>query len=222
MLGVAFAIEGGGAVDDQPDLVRLYAALGVRWMLMAYNRPNRLGGGRHGHDDGLTAFGRRVLAEMARAGVVACCTHTGWRTAREVIDAPPDPVIFSHSNTHAVHPHPRNVPDELIHACAERGGVVRINGVSLFLGPGGLVERLYTRVSHVAQLAGLEHVGLGLDYVYDAAELEEALSSMSETFPAGEGYDDPNAIGFVALKPRQALLSGSLGPATAAKRSRRS
>ena len=131
---MGFDIEGANAIGDQLSLLGLYRDLGVRWMLLAYNRNNRAGGGCQDEDPGLTAFGRRMLHEMARVGIVACCSHTGYRTAREAIDESPTPVIFSHSNARALVDHPRNIPDDLIKACAARGGVVGVNGIGIFLG----------------------------------------------------------------------------------------
>lgn len=66
--------------------------------------------------------------------MMLCCTHTGYRTAREAIDASAGPIIFSHSNPRAIWDHPRNIPDELMRACADRGGVIGINGIGPFLG----------------------------------------------------------------------------------------
>lgn len=176
-----------GAVGDQPSLVRLYYDLGVRWMLVAYNRNNLAGGGCQDEDRGLTGLGRLILAEMADCGMLACCSHTGHRTAREVIDASPNPVIFSHSNPSAVWDHYRNIPDELMTACAARGGVVGINGIGLFLGDTS-TETFVRHIEHAVQLIGPEHVALGLDYVFDSSEFDELIAKMPETFPAELGY----------------------------------
>ncbi|MFY8086932.1 MAG: membrane dipeptidase, partial [Rubrivivax sp.] len=78
-LAVGFDIEGANAVADQPSLVSLYHDLGVRWMLLAHNNSNRVGGGCQDDDGGLTAFGREVISEMERVGMQVCCSHTGHR-----------------------------------------------------------------------------------------------------------------------------------------------
>lgn len=189
-LAVCFDIEGMRAVADQPSLVSLYYELGVRWMLIAYNTNNLAGGGCQDEDSGLTAFGRKVLDEMARVGMITCCSHTGHRTAREVIDYSPNPVIFSHSNPRALHDHPRNIPDDLMKACAARGGVVGINGVGIFLGNNDIrTETLVRHIDYAVNLIGEDHVGWGLDYVFDSAELDGYMKKMAKTFPAGMGYD---------------------------------
>ncbi len=189
-LGVAFDIEGANAVADQSSLVQLYYDLGVRWMLMAYNRNNRVGGGCHDDDGGLTAFGREVLNEMARVGMVACCTHTGLRTTLEVMAYSSRPVIFSHSNPRALHEHPRNIPDEAILACAATGGVVCLNGIGIFLGANDNSDEVFVRhVDYVVQKVGPAHVGIGLDFVFDRQEMDDYLRSNTHTFPPGMGYD---------------------------------
>ena len=188
-LGVAFDLEGGDAVDDLPELVEPYYALGVRWMLIAYNLNNRLGGGCQDEDTGLTEFGRRVIDEMERVGMGVGCTHTGHQTAREAIEYSSNPVIFSHSNPSALREHERNIPDDLIKACAATGGVVNINGIGLFLGENdNSTETLVAHIDHVAQLVGAEHVGLGLDFVFDASEMDDFLAANPVWFPPEKGY----------------------------------
>lgn len=188
-LAVGFDIEGANAIADQLSLVQMYFDLGVRWMLLAYNNTNRVGGGCQDDDAGLTNFGRQVVAEMERVGMLVCCSHTGHRTVRDVFAAATKPVIFSHSNPSALHAHPRNISDELIRACAATGGVVGINGIGSFLGDNDNSSETFARhVDHVVQLVGPEHVSLGMDYVFDTQELDDYVEKMSHTFPAELGY----------------------------------
>jgi membrane dipeptidase len=190
-LGVFFDIEGANAIGDQLSLIQLYYDLGVRWMLLAYNNNNLVAGGCQDKDTGLTDFGREVVAEMERVGMQVCLSHTGHRTVRDVFEVATRPVIFSHSNADAVRPHPRNISDELIRACAATGGVVGINGLGTFLGEvDNLVESYVRHVDHVMQLVGPEHVAISLDYVFDTEELEEYLATMKHTFPPELGYED--------------------------------
>jgi membrane dipeptidase len=189
-LAVGFDIEGANAVGDQLSLIQLYYDLGVRWMLMAYNTANRVGGGCQDEDGGLTPFGRAVVAEMERVGMQVCVSHTGHRTVRDIFDVATQPVIFSHSNCAALHPHPRNISDDLIRACAATGGLVGINGVGIFLGLNDISSQTYARhVDHVVQLVGPAHVSIALDYVFDTRELEEHVEKMKATFPPGLGYE---------------------------------
>lgn len=187
-LAIAFDIEGAKAIGDRLELVQHYHALGVRWMLIAYNRTNRAGAGcMEAEDGGLTPFGHRLVDEMERVGMQVCLSHTGHRTARDVLARATNPVIFSHSNAAAVHAHPRNIGDDLIQACAETGGVVGINGIGDFLGPedADLEEMFVRHIDHVVQLVGPAHVALGFDHVFDVAELEDYLATQQHLFPPG-------------------------------------
>lgn len=182
-LAVLFDIEGMNAIADQLSLVQLYYDLGVRWMLIAYNRPTRAGGGCV-EDTGLTDFGRQVIDEMARVGMVLCCSHTGHETARAAIAYSKKPVIFSHSNPSGAFPHIRNIPDDLMRMCADKGGVVGINGIGPFLGENdNSTAAILRHLDYALRLIGEDHVGLGLDYVYDAEEMNEYLRTMKHTFP---------------------------------------
>jgi membrane dipeptidase len=183
-LAVVFDIEGMAPLDaGEHGLVARFRELGVSWMLVAYNRNNAAGGGCMDDDPGLSPHGRRILQEMKRVGMIVCCSHTGHRTAREVLEAAGNPVIFSHSNSSAVYAHPRNIPDDLIRLCAATGGVVGINGLGDFLGPGEEYAELMVRhIDHVVQLVGPEHVGIALDYVYDQEEVAAYVRTMRETF----------------------------------------
>jgi membrane dipeptidase len=188
-LGIAFDLEGGVAVDDLPELVELYYRLGVRWMLIAYNRNNRLGGGCQDRDTGLSEFGRRVIDEMERVGMVLCCSHTGYRTAREAMEYANQPVIFSHSNPRSLLDHERNIPDDLIRACAATGGVINASGIGLFLGDNDSRTETYVRhLQYLADLVGPQHVGIGLDYVYDQQELYDYIKARPDLFPPEKGY----------------------------------
>lgn len=199
-LGIFFDIEGGAALDGRLSMIELYHDLGVRWMLMAYNRNNLLGGGCQDEDTGLTKFGRQVISEMNRIGMVPCCSHTGYRTTLDVMNRSGKPVIFSHSNPLGVWQHKRNVRDEAIRACAKTGGVVGINGIGLFLGKNDTSSgTVAEHIDYVVQLVGADHVGIGLDYVFDQTEMDDYVKKNPEMFPASEGY----AAGAKLVAPEQ-------------------
>lgn len=210
-LAVVFDVEGMGFLEPGDlSVIGLLRDLGVRWMLVAYNRGNHVGSGIYDDaDGGLTAFGREVLAEMRRVGMVVCCSHTGERTAMEVMEHAGGPVILSHSNARAVHDHPRNISDALALACARTGGVIGVNGIGPFLGDNdnstGAVVR---HIDHLVQRVGPEHVGLGLDYVFDAKELEEYLAKMSATFP---GPQPTGGLRMVEPERVEAITAALLG-----------
>ena len=190
-LGIFFDIEGGSALNGQLSMVELYRDLGVRWMLIAYNRNNLLGGGCMDTDRGLTKFGRQVVTEMERVGMTVCCSHTGYRTTMDVMRRAARPVIFSHSNPLGVWRHKRNVRDEAIRACAATGGVVGINGIGIFLGANDNRPETFVRhVDYVTQLVGPDHVGLALDFEFDMSEAEEYVRANPEMFPPEQGFAD--------------------------------
>jgi membrane dipeptidase len=194
-LGVSFDVEGMYPVQDDPSFVQTFYELGVRWMLIAYNRNNKAGGGCLDADGGLTPIGRAVIDEMQRVGMVLCLSHAGARTVAEAIDYARGPVIFSHSNPAGIWAHPRNISDELMRACARKGGVVGINGIGMFLGPAtDLPGRLFDHLRYAIDLIGPEHVGLSLDYVFDNSDWGDLLTKHPELIPKGMDAADAKAM----------------------------
>lgn len=164
LMAVTFNIEGMGALNETLSLVELYYRLGVRQMLIAYNANNAAGGGCHDEDRGLTDFGRAVIREMNRVGMVVDCAHSGIRSGLEAMRLSDKPCIFSHANVRALHDHERNITDEQIKAVAATGGVVGINGLNLFLGRGpSTVEGVVRHIDYISKLVGPAHVGIALD-----------------------------------------------------------
>jgi len=188
-LAVTLDIEGAFAIADQLSLLELFYDLGVRWMAMVYNRKNLVGAGCHDdRDDGLTEVGRAFIAEMDRLGMVKCCSHTGYRTAMDVLSSTATPTIFSHSNPLALKKHPRNITDEMIDACAKTGGVVCLNGIGIFLGENDVrVSTFVDHIDYVVQRIGAGHTGIGLDYVLDQEGLH-TLIDRAFIWPKEHGY----------------------------------
>jgi membrane dipeptidase len=204
-LGIVFDVEGMIPVQDDPSRVQAFYELGVRWMLIAYNYNNAAGGGCLDTDCGLTPVGRAIIDEMERVGMVLCLSHAGARTAREALEYSRNPVIFSHSNPAGDTPSPRNVSDDLMRACARTDGVIGLSGFGPFLGTNvNLVDRLIRQLRYVIELVGAEHVGLGLDYVFDRADLDEWARTYPTLLPPGMdqaesiGMVEPEAIGSIA------------------------
>jgi len=204
-LGIVFDIEGMCPVQQDLSLVQTFYELGVRWMLIAYNRNNAAGGGCLDADNGLTAIGRAIIDEMERVGMVLCLSHAGARTAADALEYSRNPVIFSHSNPYGDTPHARNISDELMRGCARKGGVIGLSGIGPFLGANAnLVEHLLRQLRYVVDLIGPEHVGLGLDYVFDRAEMDESVRLNPTLFPpgmdtaGGMSMVEPEAIGAIA------------------------
>jgi membrane dipeptidase len=151
------------------DLSRIEAlyALGVRHMLLAYNVRNLVADGcAEDANAGLSNYGRQVVREMSRVGMVVDCAHTGRRSSLEAIELSSGPVIFSHANPYAVCEHIRNVHDDQILACAKRGGVIGVVGVGAYLGDEqARTETVFRHIDYLCEMAGPQAVGLGTDYV---------------------------------------------------------
>jgi membrane dipeptidase len=187
-LAIAFDLEGSDPLLGNINLVSFYYDLGVRQMLLAYNKDNRASGGCMEGNIGLTDFGKNVIREMNRVGMIVDVTHMGYRATMEAFETSTAPVIFSHSNPDALREHARNISDEQIKACAKTGGVIGINGIGDFLG-GTSSELIVQNIEYVMNLVGPEHVGIGLDYVVDKQELIEYIEGHPDVFPPDKFKD---------------------------------
>lgn len=184
-LGITFDIEGMKPVADDPWLVSAFYQLGVRWMLIAYNKNNKCGGGCMDDDTGLTPAGRHIIDEMQRVGMVLCLSHTGERTAMDAIEYSRSPVIFSHSNPSGENPHVRNISDAVMQRCAARGGIIGLSGIGPFVGASEvLFDRFLRQLRYAIDLVGPSHVGIGLDYVFDRRELETHIRDNPTLYPS--------------------------------------
>ena len=215
-LALTFDLEGMNALNEDVGMVDLYYRLGVRHMLFAYNRNNAAGGGCHDEDVGLTDFGRAVIDEMNRVGMVVDCSHCSYRTSMEAMERSSAPVIYSHANARALCDHERNIRDDQIRACAATGGVVGVTGVGRFLGPDGpTVGHLVEHIDYMVNLIGPRHVGFGMDSVLHRHEPGRPFPAnrSREYWPesqypdSGLGYVGPEAVPHMT----QALLDRGYG-----------
>ncbi len=131
-------IEGGVAIEEDFALLRNFARLGVRYMTLTHN--STLPWADAATDDpismGLSDFGKRVVQEMNRAGILVDISHISSATMADVLDISKAPVIASHSSAYAINPHPRNVPDEILKRMPDNGGVIMVNFYPAFIVPG--------------------------------------------------------------------------------------
>ena len=168
-MALNFNFQGSNSLLGDLNMVETYRRLGVGHMLLAYNHQTMAGEGCHEQNgSGLSQFGERLVREMNRVGMIVDASHTGYRTTMDLFEVSSSPVIFSHSNANALVDHERNIRDDQIKACAKTGGVIGINGLSLFLSESGIdfsSETIANHIDYMAQLVGAQHVGFGLDYV---------------------------------------------------------
>lgn len=168
LLAVAFDLEGGLAFLESEHMISLFSSLGVKQALLAYNRNNSLAGGCFDTDMTLTSAGKSLVSAMTKHGMIIDCSHTGFQSSMDIMEFANAPVIFSHSNAFAVSKNARNLQDLQIKSCAQTGGVVCISGLSWLLGQDKPnVDSLMRHIDYIVNLAGISHVGIGLDYVYD-------------------------------------------------------
>ena len=199
--GVLFHFQNTEPIEDDLNLVDAYKALGVGMIQLAYNVRNRVGDGcEERTDSGLSHFGLRVVERLNEARVVVDCTHTGYRTTMDAIEASSRPVVFSHSNPKAVKESPRNITDDQIRAAAATGGLIGMVGFPSFVSasPRPTLDEFIDHIDHVVKLVGDDHVGLGIDYYWIQAAftgLEEATRLYEEFVAAGkwrpESYPPP-------------------------------
>ncbi len=193
-LAVSFDLEGGVPLCESPAMVDLFAQLGVRQIHLAYNRTNSLAGGCHDEDPGLSVKGRAIVDAINTNKLFMDVSHTGYRTSMDIFEYSTQPVIISHGNPRALKDHTRNYRDDQLQACAATGGVVCINGVSRFLNSAqASPESMVEAIDYLVQLLGSEHVGLGLDYVYDS-HLDKGPDGLdlAHWWPPEYGYDKAN------------------------------
>jgi membrane dipeptidase len=161
--------EGGHCLAGSLGVLRALHRLGVRYLTLTHNRnvPWADSATDEPAAGGLTDFGRRVVAEMNRLGMLVDLSHVAPSTMRDALDASTAPVIFSHSSCRAVHDHPRNVPDDVLARLPGNGGVCMVTFVPAFVSPAAphaTVEHVVAHVEHARDVAGIDHIGLGGDY----------------------------------------------------------
>lgn len=166
-LGIIYHFQGTEPLEDSLDLVDAYKAIGVGMIQLSYNVKNRVGDGCEERTDaGLSRFGLKLVERMNRARVIVDCSHTGYRTTLDAIEASSAPVVFSHANAKAVHNSRRTIADDQIKAVAATGGLVGIVGFPAFVSSSTRpkLDDFIKHIDHVVQLVGIDHVGLGIDY----------------------------------------------------------
>jgi len=128
-------IEGGHAIEDSLSALREFYRLGVRYMTLTWNNTNNwadAGRGQKKHG-GLNDFGREVVREMNRLGMLVDVSHVSDETMSDALDVSKAPIIASHSSARALSDVPRNIPDDLLKRIAKNGGVVHVNFYSAFV-----------------------------------------------------------------------------------------
>ena len=195
-IAALMGIEGGHAIEDSLRLLRDYYALGVRYMTLTHTNTNNWADSSGDmdkagvqHHNGLTDFGKDVVREMNRLGMMVDISHVADKTFWDALEVSRAPIFASHSSCRALANVPRNMTDEMIIALAKKGGVVQINFNCGFLvagtgekgQPRATLADVVAHIDHVKQIAGIDAVGIGSDF--DGVECTpEGLDDVSK-FP---------------------------------------
>jgi len=180
-------MEGGHAIENSLGSLRAFYELGARYLTLTHSAqldwadaspPGQQAIG------GLTEFGREVVREMNRMGMLVDLSHVSDAVMSQAMDVSEAPVIFSHSSVRALRDHHRNVPDSILRRLPERGGVIMITFVPQFLTDRGeaTIDDVVAHIEHARAVAGVDHVGIGGDY--DGIETVPVGLEDVSTYPA--------------------------------------
>ena len=184
-LAVIMSTQGAFCFEQDLRYISLLNRLGLKIVQLTYNQQSFIGSGAFVSDDtGLSRFGEQCIYEMNRVGMLIDLSHAGRKTSLDAIAASADPVIFSHSSCYDVAKHTRNANDEQIRALAAKGGVIGLCPHSVMCDEDQsswpTADRFIDHIAHVADLVGIDHVGIGtdrwkrptLDYLMGRVEFE--------------------------------------------------
>lgn len=166
MVGAMLTVENGVVLEGHAERLQQLWDCGVRAMTITWNGQNELcTGSMADGEGGLTPFGREVLSEMNRLGMLIDVSHASEQGFWDILKSSRCPVFASHSNSCSVCAHPRNLKDEQIRAIAEQGGVIGLNLYPLFLsGQTAELSDCIRHIRHIMQIGGEACIGLGSDF----------------------------------------------------------
>jgi membrane dipeptidase len=167
-LASLLAIEGGHSIGSSLAVLRRMHALGVRAMTLTHNEGTAWADAATDEPavGGLSDFGRAVVAEMNRLGMIVDLSHVAATTMRDALQTTSAPVIFSHSNARAVCDVPRNVPDDVLALVPGNGGIVMATFVSFLVttAPRATLEDVVAQLDYLREVVGVAHIGIGGDF----------------------------------------------------------
>ena len=180
-------IEGAAPIENELDRIEILYGFGVRLMGITYSESNALGSGlKEKHDGGLTAFGEKAVERMNKVGMAIDCSHVGIQTTLDVIEASTKPIFMSHVGAKALWDSKRLTPDEVLIACAKKGGVIGIEAAPhTTLTEKHKEHSIYSYMEHfeyVKNLVGIDHIAFGPDTLYgDHVGLHHAYAAHLST-----------------------------------------
>ena len=170
-LALVAGLECCSPIENELDRIDILYGFGVRQLGIAYSQANMLGGGlSEPRDGGLTHFGRRAVDRMNKLGIAIDISHSGDQTCLDVIEASRVPVFITHAGARSVWNTARMKPDEVIRACAERGGVIGIEAAPhttlSAAHPEHSIESVMDHFTYCVELVGIDHVTFGPDTMF--------------------------------------------------------
>lgn len=164
--GIIYGFQNAHAFEDQIGYVEIFKQLGVGIVQMCYNTQNLVGTGCYERDGGLSGFGREIVAEMNRVGIMCDLSHVGAKTSEEVILESKKPVCYSHCLPSGLKEHPRNKSDEELKFIADHGGFVGVTMFTPFLRAGidATVDDYVEAIEYVMNIVGEDAIGIGTDF----------------------------------------------------------
>lgn len=163
-VGVLLNFQNTSPFGDDLGMVEVFHRLGVRVAQLTYNIQNLVGGACYDKtDNGLTPFGRNVIGEMNRVGMLVDVSHVGNKTALDAVGASTRPIAITHANPLWFYDNPRNKPDDVIEAVTTSGGVIGCCLYPRVIGDRTTREQFCTMMARLAEQVGVEHVAIGSD-----------------------------------------------------------
>jgi membrane dipeptidase len=186
-LAHVFALEAATMIENEVDRLDVLYGFGVRQIGIAYSEANLLGSGlKERGDGGLTYFGEKAVERMNKLGLAIDISHSGDRTAMDVVKHSTKPVFITHCGSREVWPINRMKPDAVIKACAERGGVLGLEAAPhttlSHAHPSHSLESVMDHFTHLVDVIGIEHVTFGPDTLFgDHVGLHNAFAANLST-----------------------------------------
>ena len=168
--GVVFGFQNCSPIEDDYSLVEVFHALGVRFMQLSYNNQSLLATGCYEEDDpGITRFGKQIIREMNRVGMVIDMSHSAEISTLEAIELSERPIAITHANPTFFHPARRNKSDAVLKALSESGGMLGFSLYPFHLKGGShcTLEDFCMMVGETAEVMGIDHIGIGSDLCQD-------------------------------------------------------
>ena len=174
------------SVEEELRYISVFFQLGIRMMHLTYNRRNVIGDGcAEKSNGGLSDFGRSVVKEMNRVGVIVDIAHSGWQTSLEAAQLSERPMVASHSTIASVNHHIRSKPDHVIRAIADTGGYIGICCIPRFLGGTGDISSMMKHIDYVVKKFGSDHVAIGTDISYTSSFAAEESRKITASKQGG-------------------------------------